>query len=73
MITVSEYSFYYFGTGKEKIDNVTNVYVSSAEQGENAMVEAIRKEALDIVLCGHNVRKHIVMYIMKCLLMVFMF
>lgn len=46
---VSEYSFYYFGTGKEKIDNVTNVYVSSAEQGENAMVEAIRKEALDIV------------------------
>ena len=46
---ISDYSFYYFGTGKEKMDKVKSVYVSSVEQGENAMVEAIKREALDIV------------------------
>lgn len=46
---ISDYSFYYFGTGKEKMDSVKSVYVSSVEQGENAMVEAIKREALDIV------------------------
>lgn len=37
------YDLYYFGTGTEIIENVTNVYVSIAEQGDDAMVKALKK------------------------------
>jgi hypothetical protein len=37
------YEMFYFGTGKEVADGVTSVYVSTSEQGENAMVEHLQK------------------------------
>ena len=37
------------GTGKENINNVKNVYVSTAEQGENAMKKALEDNNISLV------------------------
>lgn len=47
--SLSIYEFFYFGTGDRAADNVTNVYVSAAEQGENAMTNALREHEIDLV------------------------
>ena len=44
----SRYEFFYFGTGREHVNNVTNVYVSIAEQGDSAMLNALRKFEIDV-------------------------
>lgn len=45
----NDYQFYYLGTGQERNDSVKNVYVSTVEQGEDAMSKAIKDNQIDIV------------------------
>ncbi|MBZ9609339.1 hypothetical protein G9F73_016225 [Clostridium estertheticum] len=45
-----DYSFYYLGTGDEKLENVTNVRISTVENGSNAMVDALRYYEIDYVV-----------------------
>lgn len=42
------YEFKYLGIGKEKIRGVKNVFVSTALQGNEAMINAIKKEKISI-------------------------
>lgn len=44
---IENFDLYYFGTGKEYHNNVTNIYVSIAEQGEQAMVEKLKEYSID--------------------------
>lgn len=47
---IKEYEFYYFGTGNDRIEGVKNIYVSVAEQGEDAMEKALKNELIDVAL-----------------------
>lgn len=38
-----KYEFYYLGIDSQKIQGVSNIYVSIAQQGKNAMIDAIKK------------------------------
>lgn len=51
---VRNYKLYYFGTGSEKLYGVKNVYVSAAEQGEDAMVRALEKENITVAFLWPN-------------------
>lgn len=44
----SVYEFYYLGTGKEVLPHVNNIYVSTSEEGEYAMIEALRDKEIVI-------------------------
>lgn len=46
--TNREYEFYYLGTGHDEIPGVRNVYVSSAEQGDDAMSRALKDNDIHI-------------------------
>ena len=49
-----QYEFYYFGTGEEQVDGVKNIFVSSVEQGENAMVNALKRHEIDVAFVWPN-------------------
>lgn len=42
-----QYEFYYFGTGKDQLDGVRNVFVSTAAQGDDAMKNALGEHKID--------------------------
>lgn len=42
------YEFYYLGIGNEEIQGVKNIYVSSAEQGDDAMSKALKENEVHI-------------------------
>lgn len=44
------YEFFYFGNGTEQLEFVKNIEVSVQKDGQNAMVEALRKYNVDVVL-----------------------
>lgn len=44
---IEEYELYYFGTGSESVNSVKNIYVSIAEQGDNAMLNYLKKYQID--------------------------
>lgn len=44
---IEKFEIFYFGTGEEEIKSVKNVYVSIAEQGENAMVDYLKEYEID--------------------------
>lgn len=46
----NNYDLYYLGTDFEKIRNIYNVYVSVRNQGQDAMLKALRDNNIDIVL-----------------------
>ncbi|MFR2776305.1 MAG: hypothetical protein ACLTBR_10785 [Anaerostipes sp.] len=48
------YELYYFGTGKQEIENVTNIYVSISEQGDNAMINNLRKYGIECAFVWPN-------------------
>lgn len=48
------FELYYFGTGKECLENVNNIYVSTAESGSDAMIKAICSKNIDIALLWTN-------------------
>ena len=49
-----KYELFYFGTGKQVIDGVKNVYVSTSEQGENAMMENLRNYGIECAFVWPN-------------------
>lgn len=42
-----KYELYYLGNGKESIEGVRTIYVSTAEQGDDAMINAVRENRID--------------------------
>lgn len=48
------YEFYYLGLGKERIRGVKNIYVSSAEQGDNAMSKALEMNKIHVAFLWPN-------------------
>lgn len=52
------YSYFYFGHGKEQLPGVTNVPVEIAMMGKDAMIKAIRGKSISVVflmcLCGET-------------------
>lgn len=49
-----KYELFYFGTGKQVIDGVKNVYVSTSEQGENAMMDSLRNYGIECAFVWPN-------------------
>lgn len=45
-----KYEWYYFGSGKEDIENLIKIDVQVAKQGNNAMVENLRKYKIDMAI-----------------------
>lgn len=48
------YRLYYYGTGDEKLENVCNKRVLFSAQNPNAMIEALKKDQIDIVMLLSN-------------------
>ena len=52
------YEFYYLGYGKEEIPGVKSILVQISEQGNDAMINALRDNSIDVVLllskCGET-------------------
>lgn len=48
------YDFYYLGTGTKEIQGVKNVYVSSAEQGDDAMSKALKANGIHAAFLWPN-------------------
>lgn len=48
------YEFVYLGSGRETVPNVQNVFVSTAVQGEDAMVNAVKDRSIDLVFLWPN-------------------
>lgn len=44
------YEFYNFGNNSDKVDGVQNVFVSIASQGENAMIQSLKKYSIHCAL-----------------------
>lgn len=44
------YSFYYFGSPNEKLNNVVNTKVKVHKQGKDAMINALREKKIDVVI-----------------------
>lgn len=48
------YDFYYLGIGTKEIQGVKNVYVSSAEQGDDAMAKALKANGIHVAFLWPN-------------------
>lgn len=47
---LTQYEWYYLGNGMQKLDNVININVQIATQGNDAMIKALKKNNIDVVI-----------------------